>query len=339
MELAITALDPADDAAIDEAVRLLDAARRADVPDMPEPCRHWLAGALRFPRKSTRVTAFVAHAGDTMVGYMLTWLPILDNLENSDLEITVHPAYRRRGVGRAMYAYAIDFLKADGRKRTVGMTVETMPGGPERDGAGGAFAAAMGASNALGEVRRRLDLSTLDNALLDKLLAEGLERADGYRLVQWRDRVPDEYAADVAYLDSRMITDAPLGDIKWEPEKVDVERIREGEAQRQAQGVRSYSTGIVHEESGRLVSLTAIGSEKSVLDHGWQWITIVEPNHRGHRLGMIAKIENLRYALAHEPEFRVIDTWNAAVNKHMISINEAMGFRPIDSWVNWQLEF
>jgi GNAT superfamily N-acetyltransferase len=339
MELAITALDPADDAAIDEAIRLLDAARRADLPDLPEPCRHWLAGALRFPRKTSRVAAFVAHSGDTMVGYMLMWLPVVDNLENSDLEITVHPEYRRRGIGRAMHAYAIEFLKADGRKRTTGMTVETLPGRPERDGAGAAFAAAMGASNALGEVRRRLDLSTVDSEMLDKMLAEAKDRAAGYRVVRWRDRVPHEYAADVAYLDSRMITDAPLGDIKWEPEKIDVERIREGEDQRLMQGIRSYSTGIVHEESGRLVSLTAIGTEKSVFDHGWQWITIVEPNHRGHRLGTIAKIENLWYALEHEPGFKVIDTWNAAVNKHMIQINEAMGFRAVDSWVNWQLEF
>jgi hypothetical protein len=219
------------------------------------------------------------------------------------------------------------------------MTVETLTGGPVRGEAGSAFAAAIGGENALGEVRRRLDLSTLDDEMLDNQLAEAWQRADGYRIVRWRDTVPDEYAPDVAYLDSRMITDAPLGDIKWEPEKIDVERIRESEAQRKEQGIRSYSTGIVHEESGRLVALTAIGSEKSVHDHAWQWITIVDPVHRGHRLGMIVKIENLRYALAHEPSFEVIDTWNAAVNKHMIAINEAMGFRPVDSWVNWQVEF
>ena len=32
-----------------------------------------------------------------------------------------------------------------------------------------------------------------------------------------------------------------------------------------------------------------------------------------------------------------MDTWNAAVNDHMISINEAMGFRPVDGWNNFQL--
>ena len=71
--------------------------------------------------------------------------------------------------------------------------------------------------------------------------------------------------------------------------------------------------------------------------HAFQQITIVDPDHRGHRLGTIAKIENLRYAMSHEPALRIIDTWNAAVNDHMISINEAIGFRPVDSWNNWQL--
>jgi hypothetical protein len=34
----------------------------------------------------------------------------------------------------------------------------------------------------------------------------------------------------------------------------------------------------------------------------------------------------------------MIDTWNAATNAFMIAINEEMGFRPVDSWINWQQE-
>ena len=48
-------------------------------------------------------------------------------------------------------------------------------------------------------------------------------------------------------------------------------------------------------------------------------------------------MENLRYAMAHEPELRVIATWNAASNDYMIAINEALGFRVMDTWHNWQL--
>jgi len=43
-------------------------------------------------------------------------------------------------------------------------------------------------------------------------------------------------------------------------------------------------------------------------------------------------------AMAELPGMRYIDTWNAAVNDHMIAINERMGFRAVDAWPNWQME-
>jgi hypothetical protein len=77
---------------------------------------------------------------------------------------------------------------------------------------------------------------------------------------------------------------------------------------------------------------------KTVPWHSEQHITLVDPGHRGHRLGLVAKLANLRYLTEHEPRVRAIDTWNAEVNRHMIAINEAMGFRAVDAWMAWQLE-
>jgi hypothetical protein len=74
------------------------------------------------------------------------------------------------------------------------------------------------------------------------------------------------------------------------------------------------------------------------VEHVGQGITLVDPAHRGHRLGLWTKIENLRYAIDELPGMRYIDTWNATVNAHMIAINERMGFRPVDAWYDWQLE-
>ena len=75
---------------------------------------------------------------------------------------------------------------------------------------------------------------------------------------------------------------------------------------------------------------------KTIDWHAWQQITLVHPEHRGHRLGMIVKAVNLRTLRAQEPAVRMIDTFNAEVNTHMIAINEAMGFRAVDRWANWQ---
>jgi GNAT superfamily N-acetyltransferase len=336
VNIAIAPLDPADDAAIDDMLRMLGAAVAVDVPDFPPPCRYRFVGMLRHPVPATRLLTFLVRDGDRVVGQLDVRLPMRDNTDNAEVGITVEPAYRRRGVGRALHAYLRDLLRDNGRKRAMAMTTEALPGGPERDGAGSAFATAMGATNALDEVRRRLGISTVDSDELDRLLAAAWSRADGYSLVRWRERVPEEYAADVGYLDSRLVTDSPMGDLAWEPEQIDVQRIRDGEAARVVMGIRSYSTAMVHDATGRVVALTAIGRERSAPEHAYQWITIVDPDHRGHRLGTIVKIENLRYALRHEPGVASIDTWNAATNQHMISINEALGFRPVDSWANWQ---
>ena len=63
-------------------------------------------------------------------------------------------------------------------------------------------------------------------------------------------------------------------------------------------------------------------------DRGHVRRRLVDPDHRGHRLGTIVKIENLRRARAHEPALAVVETYNAEANPHMLAINVAMGFRP-----------
>jgi GNAT superfamily N-acetyltransferase len=336
MEPEITPLDPADDSTVDAVLALRVAVEAADVPDFPPRCPYAFRGELTHPVSHMRKERFVARRAGEVVGFLVLELPMRDNLDNADLDLSVHPAHRRHGIGRALYAYAVDRLRELGRERYAAFSVETLPGGPVRDDAGGRFAAAMGAKSALDEVRRRLDLTTVDQAELTALRDGAQALAAGYRLVSWRDHTPDEYAADASYLSGRLISDAPIGDLQWEPAQMDVTRLRAREGAIAASRVRVYATGAVHEETGRLIAVTDLALAESTPWHAWQWITLVEPRHRGHRLGALVKVANLRFVQAHEPELRAIDTWNAAVNDHMISINEAMGFRPVDRWVNWQ---
>ncbi|MBQ1012941.1 GNAT family N-acetyltransferase, partial [Micromonospora sp. M51] len=233
--------------------------------------------------------------------------------------------------------HGVRLLREHGRKRVVGMAVSALPGGPPRSVAGDAFAAATGAQPALAEVRRRLDVSKLDRVALRAALAEARPRAEGYQSVCWQGATPPEYVADIAYLDGRLLMDAPMGDVQWEPERVDAERIRGNERALDARGRRRYHLGMRHEASGRLVAWTLLDVGASADWHAFQQITIVDPAHRGHRLGLIAKAENLHHLLTHQPAIQVIDTWNATSNSYMVAINEQLGFRPVDSWTDWQL--
>jgi GNAT superfamily N-acetyltransferase len=338
MGLDITPLDPADEPTFEAVQALRVAAEAVDVPDFPPPCPYVFRGELTHPLSYKRREWQVARLDGEVAGLLYLELPLRENQDNSDAEVTVHPAYRRRGVGRALHARAVERLRELGRKRYASVTTEALPGGSPRGDAGRHFATAMGAKSALDEVRRRLDLATVDEPELAALYAGAEAKATGYRLVSWVGPAPDEYAADVGYLDGRLVSDAPMGDLQWEAPQVDVARLREADAWVAACRYHIYSTGAVHEATGRMVALTALVRQHTAPWHAFQGITLVDPEHRGHRLGALVKVGNLRFTRGHEPALRMIDTWNAAVNQHMISINEAMGFRPADACVNWQQE-
>src|SRR5262249_17759669 len=153
----------------------------------------------------------------TPAGTLNMWLPQLDNVGNARVDVRVHPALRRQGVGRALYDFAIAQARQRDRVRIISDSVATLPGGTPRDEAVAALATAMGAHKALVDVRRRLDLSTVDVDTLP------MPRAPGYSAVAWRDRAPDEFLADLGRLDGRMALDAPMGDLVVEPWKVDAE--------------------------------------------------------------------------------------------------------------------
>jgi RimJ/RimL family protein N-acetyltransferase len=129
-----------------------------------------------------------------------------------------------------------------------------------------------------------------------------------------------------------------MGELDLEPERVTPDRIRERERAMAQRRRETVHTGAVHEASGRLVAWTTICLDRA-LDNGQalQFITLVDPDHRGHRLGTIVKIENLRYAQSLDPKLSRITTWNAAANGYMIRINEALGFRPAYGQMEWQL--
>ncbi|MFG2103190.1 GNAT family N-acetyltransferase [Micromonospora echinaurantiaca] len=337
MSITIAPIEAADQAAIDAAYRVGAAANDADLPDFPPFCRRRFEAAVRHPMPGTAALWALARLDGEPAGYLALDLPELDNTDNATADLIVHPAHRRRGVGRALHEHGVRLLRERGRKRVIGMAVSALPGGPSRPAAGAAFAAALGAHPALLEVRRRLDATRLDQAGLDALLAEARGGAAGYRTIQWRGGTPEEHLADIAYLDGRLMTDSPTGDLHWEAERVDAERVRGTERALDARGRRRYHTAVRHDESGRLVAWTLLDVGASADWHAFQQITIVDPEHRGHRLGLLTKIENLRHLLAHEPAVRVIDTFNAAENAHMVRINEQLGFRPVDGWTDWQL--
>jgi RimJ/RimL family protein N-acetyltransferase len=198
-----------------------------------------------------------------------------------------------------------------------------------------AFLKAMGLDRAYEEVQRRQDLRTLDRGRLDGAYAAAERRAAGYQLIRLPGPTPQDMLPDVVRM-AEAINDAPTDALDIEDEVFSPERIRAFEAAQQAQGWRLYRLVARHRGTGVLAGHTMTGVQGEQPWFGCQYDTSVLRAHRGHRLGRLLKIGMLRWLAEAEPQVRVLDTWNAASNEHMIAVNEALGYRPVASAIGWQ---
>jgi GNAT superfamily N-acetyltransferase len=328
--MTIRQLDPADTVAMDQWYDLMVDVTRHDLPDVPAPSRPEHLARFEHPVPASTEEALLAWDDDRVVGAASYLLPQTENLGMAYLELIVHPRHRRRGIGTRLLAEVYAAGRRHRRSLLELETVRALPGGVARDEAGYRYLTNRGHQPGVSSIRSRCRIA-------ERAGDEAWTPAAGYSLVQWRDAAPDEIVEDVAALQSRLMLDAPTGDLAVEQQVYDAGRVRGQEAAERARGYRSYSTAARHDATGQIVARTKLSFEADDGIHARQRTTIVEPAHRGRRLGLIVKSANHAYARAHEPALRVIDAWNAEDNTHMRAVNATLGFQPVDGWSTFQL--
>lgn len=334
-DVDIRRLDLDDVATVDEWFALRRASFALDLPDDPDPVRGEIVASIAHPRPGYVPEEYVALLDGHVVASMRLGFNTIENKHVAGVGGCVDPRFRRRGIGRAMWDHALDRIRAKGCTVVQATAFAPVEGGADRLIHGIEFLKAMGAEPKLDEIRRRVDLSTVDEDANAALLEDAWNRADGYELRRWVNFMPSELIDDIAYLDGRVLTDSPTGDLDIEAFKVDAARIRAADCAKLRTGVH---VALVHNDSGRVAAWACLShgvDHKGFASHG---VTIVDPEHRGRRLGTVVKLELHRYAKAVTPGLRVIDTYNAAENGHMIRINDLVGFRPLDALVDFQRE-
>lgn len=318
----IRRIDVSDQADFAAWYAVYEAAQEHDVPGGPR----WLEHECRVAYESSAAydtTLWLAEDGDAPVGGAALELPLKDNPRLGEVELMVHQDARRRGIGTALLA-EIEKQAADGgRSSLVGyVTLPLAADGPP----GAAFAERHGFTSRLVEVSR-VQRPPFDLERLEQLEREALPHAAGYEVVTWRDPIPEAYLDAYARMLVRLSTDAPLGELDYEAEVWDAERVRSIEERRVRMNRGAWSA-IAITPDGAVVGQTSIVLANDSDRTAFQNETIVDPEHRGHRLGLLIKIANLRQLLAERPGLQATWTWNADSNTHMNEVNELLGYVP-----------
>jgi GNAT superfamily N-acetyltransferase len=317
MKIEQVGLGPADTGKIRACFEVSLAAERVDEPAGPwfteRPFTGWLTvGWDGNPRE-----AWLATDQGSAVGWYRLELPVRENADQAYLNLVVHPAGRRRGLGRTLLQHAAGRAAANGR---------IVLNGAARDGSPGeAFARVAGAKPGLVEVQRVLDIGKLEQGKLAGLRGPAERAAAGYSLVSWVGPVPEEYIEQTAAVYNGM-ADAPR-DAEISHEAWDAQRVRERvNGLRPQYGMRDYAVAARHDDTGELAGLTEVSVDPADPGWGFQVFTVVRREHRGHRLGLLLKIAMMELLATTEPQLERIVTWNGQSNEHMIAVNEAMGY-------------
>jgi GNAT superfamily N-acetyltransferase len=299
---------------------------------MPMWSEHDAQVVFRRGDPAETMTAYVAENAGAVVGAGVFAEIHNSNLDKAFLGIAVPSEHRRRGVGTALEAYFAELAAAHGRTALV---VEShIPVGRRDDHPHRLFADARGYTLANVEIKRELRLP-VDEALLDRLAAEAAPRHRDYRIETFVNDIPPELVESYCDIQGQLALEAPTGDLEFEAEVVTVEAFEARQAKSRDRGLTMYHTlalGVGDEVVAHSVLAVLRDDHNNVM----QWATLVRREHRGHRLGLAAKVQNLRAMQAAHPDRRRVITQNSEQNGPMVSINERLGFVPIELCAEFQ---
>ncbi|GAA4618515.1 GNAT family N-acetyltransferase [Actinoallomurus liliacearum] len=244
----------------------------------------------------------------------------------ADLDLTVHPAERRRGVGTRLLAAAAGAARDDGRRNVFALVEAGSPGE--------LFLRARDFRRVLTLTYARLALAQVDPDRLARIVARP---HPGYRLASWDGVVPDELAATFA-ASRRAMDDMPMGDTDYGTQTWDVDRVRAAARAVGDRGDLLHTVVAIDESNGSIAGFTELvvrGDGKGDAQH---YGTGVLPEHRGHGLGLWMKAESIRQAGERHPALDGLLTDTADGNRSMRAINDSLGYEPTHREYGYQLD-
>ena len=282
----------------------------------------------------------LARIDGVIVGRGIVETGVGDDADTSWVNVDVLPDYRGRGIGTALAEGVERLAREFGSRKAISYIAVPDAAGerlPSPTGVGSIPAAdfcvrfLLARGYRLEQIERgsrvALPVADLDARLAAALATTGAD----YRLHHWVDATPEAWREDIAVLGNRMSTDAPSAGLEEPEEEWTVERVIAADERNLASPRTRLVTVVEHVPSGRLVGFTVFSVPPQTHRSVSQYATLVLREHRGHGLGMLLKVANLAHLARVAPGHPSITTFNAEENRHMLSINEALGFAPLAS--------
>ncbi|MFC8431087.1 GNAT family N-acetyltransferase [Streptomyces sp. NPDC057253] len=244
----------------------------------------------------------------------------------AELNLAVHGAERRRGIGTRLLEAAVGAARAERRRSLIAQAVQGSPAD--------LFLAARGFRQVLALTYARLPLADLDPAALDALVELP---HPGYRLTAWEGTVPEELALSFAH-SRRAMDDMPMegtdfGTVVW-----DVDRVVAAAEAVARRGELLHTVAAVDEAAGRVVGFSELVVGGDGLGDGQHYGTAVLPEHRGRGLARWMKAASIRHARQRHPGLAGLCTDTAQSNAPMLAVNDALGYVPTHKALEYQLD-
>ena len=294
--------------------------------DPPVPFERQLAD-WRNNRDDELILRWALRDDDEIVAVALAFVNLEQNLDNGFGRVYVRPDRRREGIGRRLAAPVLEMLSDHSRKRLDTYVIE----GHEAE----AVTAKAGLKSVYAEKRSRLMVSDVSMTEMRSWVERVQERAGDYELLSLEPPFPTSDTDKYCELQFQMNT-APMEDYEQDDEVITPKVWRDIEEKVKASFHEMHTYVAVHRSTGEFVGSTTVTTDLLQVDQGWQWETVVHPDHRNMGLGRWLKAAMIEKIVAEFPDTERIDTWNAGSNEPMLNINIAMGFRLIQTSNTWQ---
>ncbi|GAA4687789.1 GNAT family N-acetyltransferase [Streptomyces chumphonensis] len=243
----------------------------------------------------------------------------------AELDLRVHPAERRKGVGSRLLHTAVATAEDNARRHVVAQAEAGSPGDH--------FLTARGFRKVLTFRYARLATADVDTTVLVGIT----ERTHpGYRLTSWQGTVPDDLARTFA-ASRRAMDDMPMDDAEHGTTVWDVDRVRSAAKAVEQRGDHLHTVVAVDASNGSIAGFTELVIPGDGAGDGQHYGTGVLPEHRGHGLGRWMKAESIRQARRDYPDLDGLLTDTADGNAHMRRINDALGYAHTHTTHRYQL--